>query len=268
MCGVMFLSCVALNIVRIRTDFKLIDFDAAVDMHVAAGALGGSGGCYVGLKHSSGYVPPEMVRLATLSVDDQSRVEWAVVRGFHFEDDKIVPDRHLHPLGEEGVEASVQESLDDVLLKAHKSFDIWSLGVVLYHLCTNETLFHCDGQDNIDQDSLRTLYHWKPEAKAKKLSKVHNALARNLISKLLNKLPEMRPDIPQILAHPFLSGKPYTRLAGEPPSYDVFISYRVAADSHHAEVLYTHLTRDKGLKVFWDKKCLPSGVSWIEGRNR
>eukprot|EP01041_Mallomonas_annulata_P009780 gene9780-biopygen4677 len=53
-------------------------------------------------------------------------------------------------------------------------------------------------------------------------------------------------------------------MVGEEPEYDVFISYRVASDSHHAQNLYNRLT-DRGLKVWWDKVCLQPGVPWEEG---
>ena len=52
--------------------------------------------------------------------------------------------------------------------------------------------------------------------------------------------------------------------------YDVFLSYRVAADQKLVEELYWRLVgmmvmdngRERNLRVFWDKKCLRSGESW------
>ena len=46
-----------------------------------------------------------------------------------------------------------------------------------------------------------------------------------------------------------------------PTAYDVFISYRVASDAHHAEQVFELLTK-RGVKVWWDKKCLKDGVNW------
>jgi hypothetical protein len=60
-------------------------------------------------------------------------------------------------------------------------------------------------------------------------------------------------------SHPFLTGSTtFVRLAGQLAPYHVFISYRVASDSHHAEYLYDKLTA-AGITVWWDKKCLLPG---------
>ena len=58
-----------------------------------------------------------------------------------------------------------------------------------------------------------------------------------------------------------MSGKHVARLHGNPPKFDVFISYRVASDSQHVDILYKLLT-DMGVKVWWDKVCLEPGVDW------
>ena len=42
-------------------------------------------------------------------------------------------------------------------------------------------------------------------------------------------------------------------------NFDVFISDRVASDSHHAELLYNLLV-DKNIKVWWDQKSLEFGI--------
>jgi len=52
--------------------------------------------------------------------------------------------------------------------------------------------------------------------------------------------------------------------------YDVFLSYRVAADQKLVGDLYWRLVgmkvmdngRERNLRVFWDKRCLRSGESW------
>ena len=76
--------------------------------------------------------------------------------------------------------------------------------------------------------------------------------------------PSKRPDASHALAHPFLSGKKVARMIGEEAEYDVFLSYRVSSDLHHCELMYDMLT-EKGLKVWWDKKCLQPGADWEEG---
>ncbi len=80
--------------------YKLIDFDAAVSLS-APGAV-------CGLKYTSGFVPPEMVH-----IDVEGK---AVVR-------EVITSRPLSEVGYEYVSADT-------------SYDMWSLGVVLYNLCT------------------------------------------------------------------------------------------------------------------------------------
>ena len=78
---------------------------------------------------------------------------------------------------------------------------------------------------------------------------------------MLTRNPLKRPQMSQVLAHPFLSGKKATRLFGEVAEFDVFLSYRKQSDENHAQLMYTKLT-DAGLKVWWDKKSLIPGVPW------
>ena len=53
-------------------------------------------------------------------------------------------------------------------------------------------------------------------------------------------------------------------MVGEKALFDVFVSYRVASDSQHVELLY-NLLCERGLRVWWDRKCLKPGVEWKEG---
>jgi len=46
--------------------------------------------------------------------------------------------------------------------------------------------------------------------------------------------------------------------------YEVFLSYRVNSDADMAERFYDKLTA-RGIRVWWDKKCLPQGLSWEDG---
>ena len=157
------------------------------------------------------------------------------------------------------------------LLTAHPSFDVWSLGCILYQMCTADVkpLFQGGQDDNLvgvrkGVDNLFSLAEWSPELKAEKLADVPDKLARNLLSQLLHKEPLQRPSLARVLAHSFLSGKKVARLVGENPEYDVFLSYRVASDSQHVEKLYNLLTA-QGFKVYWDKLCLLPGVDWEQG---
>jgi len=149
---------------------------------------------------------------------------------------------------------------------AHVSFDMWSFGCVLFQLCAGEPLWLANDEDNItDVDDLRLLHEWTSETKAKKLAKIKDKNARNLVSQLLNKEPLKRSvSFAHVLSHPFFTGRIAGRLPGEEASFDVFLSYRVDSDLHHVEKLQNSLA-SKGTRVWLDKLCLKPGVSWESG---
>ena len=231
--GVLHADLKTLNIVRTAGQWKLIDLDAASEI----------GKEPVGHKSSSAYVPPEAIY-----VDEKT--DTACVRS-------IV----TLTKGEAAYE----------LLTAHPSFDVWSLGCILYQMCTPDVkpLMQGGQDDNLvgvrkGVDNLFALAEWSPELKTDKLADVPNRLARNLLSQMLHKDPLQRPSLSRVLAHSFLSGKKVARLVGEKPKYDIFLSYRVAADALHVEKLYNLLVA-QGFKVYWDKLCLLPGVDWEQG---
>ena len=231
--GVLHADLKTLNIVRTAGQWKLIDLDAACEI----------GKEPVGHKSSSAYVPPEAIYVDEKSDSACVRSAVAVTKG----------------------EAKYE------LLMAHPSFDVWSLGCILYQMCTADVkpLFQGGQDDNLlglhkGVDNLFALAEWSHELKADKLADVPNQLARNLLSQMLHKDPLQRPTLARVLAHSFLSGKNVARMVGDQAKYDVFLSYRVASDKQHLEKLYNLLT-SKGLKVYWDVKCLLPGVDWEQG---
>jgi serine/threonine protein kinase len=183
------------------------------------------GSDYYGSKYSQAYVPPEFL----YKIDDQ-------------------PIKRIFTKP----------------LRADYSQDSWSLGMLLYELYTGMSFLLKDSDDGIDTDSLELLYDFDDDMKQKKLSKISDRLARNLVSLLLDKDPSKRLSMSRLLEHPFLSGKSAVRLVGEEAEYDMFISYRVDSDLHHAEKVYDILT-SHGLKVWFDKKSLLPGMNWEEG---
>ena len=130
-----------LNIIRVGSDWKLIDLDAACEIGIES----------VGYKYSSAYAPPEAIYIS-------EHTGQACVRG----------------VGGHGSEASNYQ-----LLLAHPSYDIWSLGCVLYQMCTTDVrpLFQGGQDDNLtddrnEVDNLFALHEWSPELKSKKLARV------------------------------------------------------------------------------------------------
>jgi hypothetical protein len=108
---------------------------------------------------------------------------------------------------------------------------------------------------------LQLLAQWTPEYKSRRLAKIDDPLMRNLAAQLLMREPWLRPQsVDHVLAHALFSVHKPGRMLGQEPSYDVFLSYRVAADKFHVKRLHELLTQ-KGLKVYWDAKCLP-GELW------
>lgn len=174
------------------------------------------------------------------------------------------------PSGESEAAATAASSPSPAVLPyepvlASPSLDMWALGVTLFQLCADQPLWLMDSEGNVGPDGLRAIAAWNPLAAAARLRHISDRLARNLVAQLLHPEPLKRPTAARLLAHPFLTGaKAVTRLPGQEPHFDVFISYRVASDRQHAARLYELLTR-AGLRVWWDGACLPPGLDWEVG---
>ena len=167
------------------------------------------------------------------------------------------------------------------LLVAQPSFDVWSLGCILYQMCSPDVrpLFQGGRDDNLPDDpmiddSLVSLAEWPAWRKTRKLALIVDPLARNLLSQMLQKDPWHRLTLEEVLTHPFMTGQPAvprsmnTTLPPSGPSiplyhkvykYDVFLSYRVASDGKetplkHVDKLYRLLTA-QGLRVYYKEQA-------------
>ena len=110
---------------------------------------------------------------------------------------------------------------------------MWTLGCVLYLLCTGVTLFLSTVSDNLTHEKyFAMVYNWTDEIKQEKLSRVTDHLMRNLLSLLLNKDPKEH-----VLSHPFLTGGAFSRFQGDERKWDIY------------PVSYTHLTLPTILRV-------------------
>jgi serine/threonine protein kinase len=262
------------NIMRANDKLLLIDLDASAEIHIG----------FSGAKVSTAYIPPEMVVLDLVTneyvvktsdgiANREDGCQAIIYNNKNNEDECKLDDIYLSSFSYDSPPmSSVKKATTTKKEKAFYSpvyastaHDSWSLGMIIYCLCVGSSFFHCDRSENIlHQKSLEELCEFSLSFKKKKLMDISDVKARNLVSQLLNKDPNKRPTMTEVLNHPFLSYKSTARMVGEEAEFDVFISYRVASDSDHARIIYEKLSA-AGLKVWWDQKLLEFGKPWDEG---
>ncbi len=220
------------NCLRVQGRFILIDLDSSASIKTKnIKNSTRKSKYYSGLKFSSGALPPEMIqRLSDDDLDkyleyfeqekndpgfwekcqpkigdndDNDEPEIYVVKTFATEDQNTSNGK---------TQMLVRGDPNDLpydLVQASEAYDLWSFGVLLYMLCTGESLFDVNRNDDLKTvEAFRSLYYWSDEKRNDKLYNVDDVLARDLLSKLLSRNPKKRGSISRALEHPFFTCKP------------------------------------------------------------
>lgn len=146
---------------------------------------------------------------------------------------------------------------ENVLDAAAPSFDVWSLGVILFELCTGHTLFAQDTNNDelVNLDDRTRLCSWlcisdeelEPVLKSSEVkfgAEDRNqtiAAAKDLIRWCLHGNPSARPTIDEFLAHRFLATDPAKKLTQchvRPMQYYAFMSHAQADASGTVGTLF------------------------------
>ena len=159
-----------------------------------------------------------------------------------------------------------EDPINRELLEASESLDVWSLGVLLFELCTGRTLFRQDisNDDLVDSTDLTRLFTWGTISD-KNLSDVFKGVenkdadayrgpAKHLIRWCLKGRATERPTVAQILAHPLLQaggnpGSAVTLPVDLPMRYTFFVSHAQGDAASTAKSVYS-VTKQLGVECW------------------
>jgi len=158
---------------------------------------------------------------------------------------------------------SIGLATTSVLRPVNISFDLWGIGVCLHYAMSGTHLVQADVFGNCSNvpKELDYLANWSDDEDRAKLfadtDRIPSYLGRHLICQLLFRDSKMRLAAKRVLEHPFCSNEKAVRLEGEPPEFDVFISYKAWSpmDNAVAAALFENLTY-MGVKAWYDNDQL------------
>jgi ankyrin repeat protein/serine/threonine protein kinase len=138
------------------------------------------------------------------------------------------------------------------------AFDVWSLGVILYELCTGQHLFSQDISDDnlVDKNDQVILCAWHtiPDSYLEGVFPGQDGQhAKDLIRWCLKGNPSERPNIENILAHPFCDPSAPT-VSLRPMKYHAFLSHAQGDASGTAATLYS-LHKALGVHLWYDMRA-------------
>ncbi len=198
------------NVVRVNGSYRLIDLDASCQL-----------GQPICAKFSSASLPPEA--FATFDYSKyypEIEAYWADTKVTNRALwNKLKPVKTKLPgpatglavktfLMETDADANtrpVREGLPYALLLADPSFDIFSVGVMLFNLLAGRTLMQTNRDDDIcSVEELTRIAGWTVEEASRKLEAIADEDARKLLLWMLHPTPSQRPhSVGAVLAHPF-----------------------------------------------------------------
>ncbi|VEU38587.1 unnamed protein product [Pseudo-nitzschia multistriata] len=215
------------NIVRRGENLFLTDFDGSAKVK-HGNAETELAKFFVGKKFSSGILPPEMVYNFKNSEElnqfeayykhlDAKSLKW---KGIKHQTPRATNDYYClktfdtemkegNPdidTGKVDAVESVKEGLPYDPVVATEAIDLWSLGTILYFLCTKRSLFRVDTNDNLaDGDAMEQLYYWNDETKMKRVNSkdIIDPGAKKILLKLLSREPGDRGTLEELLNEPF-----------------------------------------------------------------
>ena len=146
------------NVMRVNGNLILIDLDRSAAIQQG----------FSGTKVSSAYFLPELIYFDDETNEYKVKV-FSIKSEYNLEEDSkddtcFVFDSNI--INNESIKDFDKHTIDSVyngqkydFVLADPSHDIWSLGVLIYFLCTGQSFFYCDKAENIlDQDSLKSLH--------------------------------------------------------------------------------------------------------------
>lgn len=207
------------NFVRFRNKLYLIDFDASCNIVDTDSQKSTN---FVGMtKFSSGIMPPEMI----FKIEDEDQKKkylqyfegnpygpnfWEKIEPKYNDDEKCF--YCIKTFLDNDGQIKDRENLPYIPIKAKESIDLWSLGVLLFKLLSEKSLFETDkNEDLTSAESFHKLYHWNDKKRDNALIAIKDPKAFHLLQILLSRDPEKRESIQYVLDHPYINlQKPFT----------------------------------------------------------